>query len=292
VPPGDQSSSSADLSASRELVRSAAKWFIAGLGAIGAVLVAGSQLSSVGALPADSPRFWIAIAGVALGLLAILWAMWRVVDVLTPTQWAFEDLVDAWEAAPADPPKARWWNRRHRRSVGRFMRDHPLLFADFESPVRIRQVYEESAPGRVGLDDLVDLMDDLLDKASTIDLQSRFATLRGQIAAGVLVGAAGIILFAWAANPAQVVQPAPSLRGAELRGADLRGVSLRKADLTHADLTDADLRGADLAGAALTAVTWSNTVCPDGTNSDSRIRSGGGTSLSATCVGHLAPRPR
>lgn len=293
MPAGEQSSSSADLSASRELVRSAARWFIAGLGAIGAVLVAGSQLSSVGALSPDTLRFWLAIAGVALGLLAILWAMWRVVDVLSPAQWAFEDLVAAWDAAPAVPPARRWWNRRQRRSVGRFLRDHPTLLGGFDSPAAIMAVYEESSAARAGLDDLVDLMDDLLDKASTIDLHSRFATLRGQIAAGVLLGAAGIILFAWAANPAQLVQPEPSLSRTDLQGADLRGASLRNADLTGADLTDADLLDADLRGATVEDVTWSNTRCPDGTNSDSRARPGtdGGEALAGTCAGHLSPPP-
>jgi hypothetical protein len=294
VPGGEQpGSGSAELSASRELVRSAAKWFIAGLGAIGVILVAGSQLSSVGALPADSARFWVAIAGVVLGLLAILWAMWRVVDVLAPTQWAFEDVVEAWDLASERSPTPRWWNRRQRRSVGRFLRDHPLYLAGFESPAAIQKVYEESASDRPGLDDLVDLMDDLLDKASTIDLQNRFTTLRGQIAAGVLVGAAGIILFAWAANPAQLVQPAPSLRGADLSGVDLRGVSLRNVDLTGANLSEADLADADLVGAVLDDVTWSNTVCPDGSNSDSRARTGGqGRGMEGTCVGHLSPVPR
>ena len=292
MPAREQSTSGEDLSAARDLVRSAAKWFIAGLGAIGAVLVAGSQLSSVGSLPADSLRFWVAIGGVVLGLVAILWAMWRVVDVLSPAQWAFEDLVAAWEQAPAEPPAARWWNRRQRRSVGRYMRDHPLLLGDFDSPATIARIYEESSAGRPGLDDLVDLMDELLDKAATIDLQSRFATLRGQIAAGVLVGAAGIILFAWAANPAQLVQPAPSLRGADLTGADLRGVSLRNADLTGANLSDANLADSDLVDATLTGVTWSNTVCPDGTNSDSRARRSTGKSLAGTCAGHMSPRPQ
>ncbi len=294
MPAGEQVSGSADLSASRELVRSAARWFIAGLGAIGVVLVAGSQLSSVGALSPGTLRFWLAIAGVALGLLAILWAMWRVVDVLSPAQWAFEDLVAAWDASSAEPPTPRWWNRRERRSVGRFLRDHPTFLGGFDSPAAIAAVYEQSSAHRAGLDDLVDLMDDLLDKASTVDLHSRFTTLRGQIAAGVLLGAAGIILFAWAANPApRPVQPAPSLHGTDLRGADLRGASLRNADLTRADLTDADLFDADLRGAVITGVTWSNTRCPDGTNSDSRARSatGGGRALPGTCAHHLLPPP-
>jgi uncharacterized protein YjbI with pentapeptide repeats len=42
-------------------------------------------------------------------------------------------------------------------------------------------------------------------------------------------------------------------------------------------MTNADLTGANLAGANIQKITWSNTTCPDGTNSNA---DGG------TCVGH------
>jgi uncharacterized protein YjbI with pentapeptide repeats len=51
------------------------------------------------------------------------------------------------------------------------------------------------------------------------------------------------------------------------------------ADLAGADFTRANLNGIDLTGAVLTGVTWNDTICPDGTNSDS---DGG------TCVNNLA----
>lgn len=275
--------SATDLSEARDLVRAAAKWFIAGLGAIGAVLVAGSQLSSVGALDVDSWRFWVALTGVAVGLLAIMWAMWRVVDVLAPERWSFEDVVSAWDAVP---PGSAW---RRGNAVGRYFRAHPLALGNFASPREIQGLYQESDPDREGLDDLVALMNDLLEKASTVSLQARFGALKWQIAAGVLAGATGIIAFAWAANPADPEQPAPSLRNTVLVGADLRGVSLRNADLTGADLTRADLTGSDLAGATIEGVTWSHTTCPDGTNSDASKRAG--KKRGGTCEGHLVPQP-
>jgi len=49
-------------------------------------------------------------------------------------------------------------------------------------------------------------------------------------------------------------------------------------NLKDANLTGATLVGADLKGANVKGVTWSHTVCPDGTNSDAN----GGT-----CLGHL-----
>ena len=85
-----------------------------------------------------------------------------------------------------------------------------------------------------------------------------------------------------------------NLTGAHLAGADLSdsylmNATLIDADLSNADLSGANLSGADLSGADLyharlggvvTGVTWSNTICPDGTNSDN---DGG------TCVNNVYP---
>jgi hypothetical protein len=280
-----------ELTAARDLVRSAAKWFIAGLGAIGAVLVAGSQLSSVGGLSPGSPRLYLAIAGVIVGLLAILWAMWRVVDVLAGWRWTFEDLVREWVATES-LPKGRFGARRSRvaHPIGWFLREAPSSLGGFASPIEIKDLYDESEPDREGLGDLVTLMNELLDKAATVHLESRFRVLRRQMAAGVLIGAAGIVLFAWAANPATSEQPPPSLRNADLRDADLRGASLRNVDLTGADLTGANLRDADLHGATVSNTIWLRTTCPDGTSSDARARPDvAGRLTGGTCEGHLVP---
>jgi uncharacterized protein YjbI with pentapeptide repeats len=69
-----------------------------------------------------------------------------------------------------------------------------------------------------------------------------------------------------------------NLNGANLTGAQLAGANLTGANLNKADLTGADLSGADVTGANFNKVTWSNTTCPDGTNSDAD---------SGTCTGHL-----
>tara|TARA_B110000444_G_scaffold44480_1_gene40406 strand:- start:108 stop:1055 length:948 start_codon:yes stop_codon:yes gene_type:complete len=61
----------------------------------------------------------------------------------------------------------------------------------------------------------------------------------------------------------------------DLSYADLTNAMMYDLDLRYANLTGADLTAADLAylntsygPADLTGVTWSNTTCPDGTNSD------------------------
>jgi hypothetical protein len=64
------------------------------------------------------------------------------------------------------------------------------------------------------------------------------------------------------------LNPANSTPGPWLTNADLSGANLTNASLEGADLEGADLTGADLTNAFLGSVTWSNTTCPDGTNTD------------------------
>jgi uncharacterized protein YjbI with pentapeptide repeats len=68
------------------------------------------------------------------------------------------------------------------------------------------------------------------------------------------------------------------LNGAQLVSAVLSGANLGGANLNGANLTGAKLDGASLAGANLNGVVWSNTTCPDGTNSNAH---------GATCVNNL-----
>jgi uncharacterized protein YjbI with pentapeptide repeats len=67
---------------------------------------------------------------------------------------------------------------------------------------------------------------------------------------------------------ANVILDGANLTGARLNGANLRNAILDEAILAGADLSDADLENAMLSRASLAGVIWNNTVCPDGTNSD------------------------
>lgn len=68
------------------------------------------------------------------------------------------------------------------------------------------------------------------------------------------------------------------LTGADLSDADFSGAIFERANLTGVNFTEAILTGARFRRAVVSRVTWSNTTCPDGTNSDAH----GGT-----CIGHL-----
>ena len=74
--------------------------------------------------------------------------------------------------------------------------------------------------------------------------------------------------------------------GCNFTGANLSNRDLVNANLTNANLTNVNFTGAQLAGAIarrhhLTGVTWSHTMCPDATFSDTN-----GTGPQS-CIGHL-----
>lgn len=81
------------------------------------------------------------------------------------------------------------------------------------------------------------------------------------------------------------------LKGTELSKANLSGVNFSNAfldsvsfvetNLSRVNFENADLRNANLEKANLENVTWKNTICPDGTNSNDHNN---------TCDGHLIPQ--
>jgi uncharacterized protein YjbI with pentapeptide repeats len=77
----------------------------------------------------------------------------------------------------------------------------------------------------------------------------------------------------WSLRDGYLIGPYAGLNLADLAGVDLTGADLQYADLGQADLAGANLtnvnfHGAALSPADLTGATWSNTICPDGTNSN------------------------
>ncbi len=81
----------------------AGKWLITALGAIGAVLIAGIQLSGVGELTppfvrslisSDNIRFFGAVVFAFIGLLMVGWAIWSAIKIMTPELYTFKDLLD------------------------------------------------------------------------------------------------------------------------------------------------------------------------------------------------------
>ncbi|MEU4424692.1 pentapeptide repeat-containing protein [Actinoplanes sp. NPDC024001] len=265
-------------------IRDTAKWLIASAAGVGAALIAGSQLSSIGRLDVGWPtslatvRLWVAAAGALLALAAVVFAIAAAVRVLLPVQVLISDLAENW-----DTPTPQL------RPVIAFLRRRPKFLQGTSSPGELisRRAGMVAQLGKPGADprlrDRIESMDRRIeaveDVASHEALKATFERCLRRLLVATLLAATGVVAFAWAANPPAKTVTA-DLRNAKLSGAFLRDADLRNAKLDGADLTGADLTGADLTGASLVKVTWSRTTCPDGSLSEENNN---------TCQGHLQP---
>ena len=269
--------------AANQRIRDTAKWLIASSAAVGAALIAGSQLSSIGRLAVGWPttaataRLWVAAGGALLGLAMVGFAIRSAVTVLLPVQVLISDLAANWgRPSPAMRPVVGFFRRQPKflqgtATPGDLIGRRDNLVAQLGRP--------DADPGLRGAIQAIDQRIEAVEAMAGHEaLKAVFQRCLTRLLIAGVLGAAGVMAFAWAANPPAPKPATADLRNARLTGAFLRDADLRGARLDGADLTAADLTGADLTGASVTGVTWRRTVCPDGTTSEA---AGG------TCQGHL-----
>lgn len=87
------------------------------------------------------------------------------------------------------------------------------------------------------------------------------------------------VLPGWPITCSNLV-PLQDLNYCNFYGQNLSNLNLSGSYFVDGELLDVNLAGTNLSGANLTGVSWGNTTCPDGTNSDN---DGG------TCVNNLTP---
>jgi HAMP domain-containing protein len=292
-------------------IRDAAKWIVAAFAAIGAALIAGSQLSSIGKLEVSADwgdyhhlaflRLPVAILGAVVGLGSVAWIIWNTVSLLAPRTQPLSKLVTD-ETMNSGSPVIK--ALRDAGFIGtdsefgtlaalKTRRDDTLnawkaSYAAWEAvpatdTAGAAQAASDSDVAWTHANYVEERVGKIEDFALFSWFSSDFAALQRRAVYAAGIGAVGIVLFAWAANPATPpAHPPATLAGADLRFADLEGANLQGADLTNADLTGANLNGATLTGAHTTGTIWSETTCPDGVKSDD---------AHGSCNGHLSPAP-
>ncbi len=274
------------LDVANNRIREAAKWLVASAAAVGAAMLAGSQLSRIGELPIGWPttpehaRLWVALAGAIAGLAAVVYTIWTAVQILLPKQVLVSELAAGWDRPPRELAPVVAQFKRNQKYLQGFAT--PAAVIDLrERLVQKLRAEETEATAKpelqrriAGVDQRITAIEDV---AIHEALKAAFARTLRRLIGATTVAAIGIVAFAWAANPPKET-PTADLRGARLVGAFLRDADLRNAKLDNADLTGADLTGADLTGASLKGVVWRDTTCPDGTSSDAN---------KGTCAGHL-----
>jgi hypothetical protein len=289
--------------AHRDRVQGTAKWLIASSSAVAAALIAGSQLSSLGKLDICAgwvltcTRLPLAGLGVAVGLGGVAGAIWVAARLFVPKDWTAEDL--AGEEQKSRSPLTRFF-LVHRKNLQGFTSLTEMNKKVDEAIGKVAEAQRRArdarilgrkaaqrklAAARAEQHRVFRRAQAVIQIANKVWLEATFTKALRRLLIAALITAAGILLFAWAANPPASSKPMISLRGATLRGVVLTGtvlkdVDLRDADMRGANLTGTDLRGSDLSSAMVEGVVWSHTLCPDGTDSDS---------VGGSCLNHLTP---
>ncbi|MGW2827668.1 pentapeptide repeat-containing protein [Streptomyces sp. NPDC001286] len=269
-------------------IRDAAKWLIASSAAVGAALLAGSQLSNIGKLD-FGVRFTVALVGAIVGLVAVVWAIWIAVQLMIP------------ETVTVDQLAADWKEKKRYKDAIEFFTAQPKYLQGFdtvEELINTRQgeVDELSALDGEDLEteamrqekkeNIKEIDERALNveaMAQTKTVEARFKKSLRLLLIAAAAAAVGIVAFAWASNPppsSPAKEPAAVLKNAKLVNVYLRDANLKNAELDYADLRGADLTGAHMEGASVVGVKWGGTTCPDGMNSDA---------VGGSCAGHLSP---
>lgn len=202
-----EGSSVTPLDAAADRIRETAKWLTVAFAAIGAIMIAGSQLSSIGSLELWTSRFWWSVVGGALAAAGALAA-------LVATAWAL--------TAPAIT--LRSLAERAPKGADNAVKDDTLL-QGYQNPKDLADTYAKALRKRKStLDAHHAHLEDpaLADKARAADarvvqlhgvgqglvtvasyqqLSHRWKVAVRWIVGGGLAAAVGLGLFAWASNP-------------------------------------------------------------------------------------------
>jgi hypothetical protein len=186
-------------------IRETAKWLIASFAAVGAALVAGSQISSIGS--AHGVRLAVAVGGAVLGLGGVAFAINAVWMVLEPAQVRLDELTSdqaVVEFVRVNPDALKGQAETISELVHRYMEEMGA-YAEARAASRAdpsNKALEAKAAGAsaalASTQDVVQLLRKwlLFAKVRRASQHARSAVLVAAVSA-----AAGLLAFAWGSNP-------------------------------------------------------------------------------------------
>jgi hypothetical protein len=224
-------------------LRDVAKWLIGAFAAVGTVMLAGTQLSSLGALSTERPgRLVTATVAAVVVVLATLRAIFLLTKVLTLQFSGLHDLVRvSREREMAEVLRADSGYLAGRANVGQLLHDYEEARNEERRARARRQELEQEAVGHTTVPgDLAARLatakaqEELADRRTTylqgfvltlvrmtgyFQVRRTFEDVRRGVLLMAMLSAFGLIAFAWAANPPKedaaseaspVVRPAPA----------------------------------------------------------------------------------
>lgn len=178
--------------------RDLAKYLVGIFAAIGGLLIAGTQLSSLGELTWEDhgARLVVAVVALVAGMGAVILIVRRAVSILRPVEMALADVID-------DPARRDEANRR------------PSLLGGADDVAALPVLAGSSLLDDAEREGWRAVVSDVVDDAAYREAERRFNAAWKSMLRYAIVGAAAIAVFAWAANPTEdatvdpVVKPDP-----------------------------------------------------------------------------------
>jgi hypothetical protein len=184
---GDPSGVRAAIDRYRDL----AKYLITIFAAIGGALVAGTQLSSLGALSweHDSARIVVAAIGFVLALGSVAGVVASALAVLRPIELSLEAVGEADE-------------------LREFVESRPRVLGGLRTVRELEDLLESDLLQAERRDEWVRVADDVVGRAAFYRVRQSFERAWRRMLVGGLIGTIGIVAFAWASNPPLVTDEA------------------------------------------------------------------------------------
>jgi hypothetical protein len=186
-------------------LRDTAKWLIGAYAGVGAILVAGLQLTSLGKVE-DDTRVWLAIAGAAAALLAVTLGIGAIARVLAPVSVVDEEDLGANSDMQTLTESDELWLKGMAPDLQTLRTEYAQALTAYQAARAAAvppspEADEAKANARATMLALFDPLDRMRKQVLFNKVQNRFKNAKRLLLLSSLVVAAGVIAFAWAANP-------------------------------------------------------------------------------------------
>lgn len=190
----------APLLAAGNRIRETAKWLTVSLAVLGGVLMAGTQLSSIGQVEPGSQRFLIALAGACAGVVGTVLILFGTVwTATTPPVNFFTLKPKKYLKDPMLLQGKKDINSLRAQYVKALEKKVYYVAANRQNANR--HTHEAATNSILNLKDLDGIVRNVLQVASYEKLRRRWRIAAAIISVGAILGSCGVAVFVWAINP-------------------------------------------------------------------------------------------
>ncbi|MFI6827455.1 hypothetical protein ACIBG5_10180 [Kribbella sp. NPDC050241] len=197
----------ATFAAATETLRSTVKWLLAASAGVGGLLVAGLQLTSLGSLSLTAWRLWVAVGGVLLAVGGVAYLILRTSQILTNewitlAQLSVDDFQAQLDGQTSDRPVLQEIEVFKHELYAHVAEDVQQLYRRL---IQANEVVRTAGAGELDLRGAAELRaaaENVVQYANYSETRTRFKALGQQFAYAAAAIVVGVLLFAYAANPA------------------------------------------------------------------------------------------